>query len=90
MQLYFKKRFPEITWQSSDLELIHRNSISTWIDPEGLNLKMPQHLVIDVEKTPYEIPSYLKFLLQGIIYINMNFIASWNCSKSLSKRLENC
>ena len=50
MQLYFKKRFPEITWQSSDLELIHRNSISTWIDPEGLNLKMPQHLVIDVEK----------------------------------------
>ncbi len=81
----FQKCFPEIIWQSSDPELIHRNSISSWIDHEGLSLKMPQPLDIDVEKTPWEIPSDLLISLQGIISINMIHIASWNCTKSLFK-----
>ena len=81
----FQKCFPEITWQSSDPELIHRNSISSWIDHEELNLKMPQPLDIDVEKTPWEIPSELLISLQGIVSINMIHIASWNCTKSLFK-----
>ena len=81
----FQKNFPEITWQSSDPELIHRNSISSWIDHAELNLKMPQPLNIDVEKTPWEIPSELMLSLQGIISINMIHIASWNCTKSLFK-----
>ena len=42
----FQKSFPEITWQSSDPEITHRNSISSWIDHEELNLKMPQPLDI--------------------------------------------
>ena len=79
----FQKRFPEITWQSSDPELMHRNSISSWIDHDGLNFKMPQPLVIDVEKTPWIIPSELLLSLKGIISINMIHIASWNCTKSL-------
>ena len=79
----FQKRFPEITWQSSDPEVIHRNSISSWIDHEELNLKMPQPLDIDVEETPWKIPSELLLSLQGIISINMIHIASWNCTKSL-------
>ena len=79
----FQKSFPEITWQSSDPELIHRNSISSWIDHENLNLKMPQPLDIDVEKTPWKVPSELLLSLQGIISINMIHIASWNCTKSL-------
>ena len=79
----FQKWFPEITWQSSDPELIHRNSIISWIDHEELNSKMPQPLDIDVEKTPWEIPSELLFSLQGIISINMIHIASWDCTKSL-------
>ena len=62
----FQKRFPEITWQSSDPELIHRNSISAWIDHEELNFKMPQPLDIDVEKIPWKIPSEL---LLSLIHI---------------------
>ena len=81
----FQKNFPEITWQSSDPELIHRKSISSWIDHTELNLKMPQPLDIDVEKIPWEIPSELMLSLQGIISINMIHIASWNCTTSLFK-----
>ena len=81
----FQKCFPEITWQSSDPELIHRNSISSWIAHEKLNLKMPQPLDIDVEKIPWKIPPELILSLQGIISINMIHIASWNCTKSLFK-----
>ena len=79
----FQKCFPEITWQTSDPEIIHRNSISAWIDHEELNSKMPQPLDIDVEKTPWEISTDLLFSIQGIITINMIHIASWNCTKSL-------
>ncbi len=79
----FQKCFPELTWQSSDPELIHRKSISSWIEHEELNFKMPQPLDIDVEKIPWEIPSELIHSIQGIISINMIHIASWNCTKSL-------
>ena len=79
----FQKIFPEIIWQSSDPDLTHRNSISSWIDYEELNLKMPQPLDIDVEKTPWEIPSKLLSTLQGIISINMIHISTWNCTKAL-------
>ena len=79
----FQKRFPEITWQSSDPELRNRNSISSWIKHDELNFKMPQPLVIDVEKTPWIIPSELLLSLRGIVSINMIHIASWNCTKSL-------
>ena len=81
----FQKRFPEITWQSSDPELMHRNSISSWIEHHELNFKMPQPLAIDVEKTPWIIPSEILLSLQGIISINMIHIASWKCTKSLFK-----
>ena len=79
----FQKCFPEIIWQSSDPELIHRNSISAWIDHEELNFKMPQPLDIDVVKTPWVISKELLLSLQGIISINMIHIASWSCTKSL-------
>ena len=81
----FQKCFPEIIWQASDPELIHRNSISSWIDHEQLNFKMPQPLDIDVEKTPWKIPSELMPFIRGIISINMIHIASWNCTISLFK-----
>ena len=84
----FQKRFPEITWQSSDPKLMHRNSIISWIEHDELNFKMPQPLAIDVEKTPWIIPSEILLSLQGIISINMIHIASWNCTKSLFKESE--
>ena len=79
----FQKRFPEIIWQSSDPLLIHRNSITAWIDYEGLNFKMPQPLDINVENIPWIIPSGLKKSLQAIISINMIHVACWNCTKYL-------
>ena len=81
----FQKRFPEVIWQSSDPDLIHRKSIISWIDHEGLNTKMPQPLDINVQRTPWMIPSKLRQSLQAIISINMIHIASWNCTKSLFK-----
>ena len=45
----FQKRFPEIIWQTSDPELVHRKSISSWIEYEHLTKKMPQPLEIDAK-----------------------------------------
>ena len=52
----FQKRFPGIIWQTSDPELVHRKSISSWIEYEDLTKKMPQPLEIHVEKIPWKIP----------------------------------
>ena len=79
----FQKRFPEIIWQTSDPELVHRKSISSWIDYEQLNKKMPQPLVLDVEKMPWEIPYKIADSLQGIVSINMVHIAQWTCTLAL-------
>jgi len=85
----FQKRFPEIIWQSSDPEISHRNSISSWIDYEELDFKMPQPLSIHVEEAPWLIPTELLHSLQGIVTINMIHVATWNCTKSLFKESAN-
>ncbi len=79
----FQKRFPEIIWQTSDPELKHRKSISSWIEYEELSKKMPQPLEIDVEKIPWKIPLKLAHSLQGIVSINMIHIAHWSCTIAL-------
>ena len=81
----FQKRFPEIIWQTSDPDLLHRKSIISWIDYEELNERMPEPLEIDVEKRPWKIPSQLSQSLQGIVSINMIHIAKWNCTVALFK-----
>jgi hypothetical protein len=83
--VFFQKRFPEIIWQTSDPELVHRKSISSWIDYEKLNKTMPQPLVLDVEKIPWKIPFKLAYSLQGIVSINMIHIARWTCTVALFK-----
>ena len=82
----FQKRFPETIWQTSDPDLRHRQSISSWILYEKLNMKMPQPLAIDVEITPWEISSELALSLQVIVSINLIHISSWNCTRSLFKQ----
>jgi len=82
----FQKRFPEIIWQTSDPDLLHRKSISSWIDTEDLIKKMPQPLDIDVEKSPWKIPLQLAFSLQGIVSINMIHVAKWSCTMALLER----
>ena len=79
----FQKRFPETIWQTSDPDLRHRQSISSWIIYEKLNMKMPRPLAIDVEITPWKISSELGLSLQVIVSINLIHISSWNCTRSL-------
>ena len=79
----FQKRFPGIIWQTSDPELMHRKSISSWIEYEDLTKKMPQPLEIDVEKIPWKIPLRLAHSLQGIVSINMIHVAKWSCTVAL-------
>ena len=79
----FQKRFPKIIWQTSDPELLHRKSISSWIEHEDLTKKMPQPLEIDVEKSPWKIPLKLARSLQGIVSINMIHVAHWSCTIAL-------
>ena len=79
----FQKRFPEIIWQTSDPKLMHRKSISSWIEHEGLNMKMPQPLDLDVERIPWDIPLNLANSLQGIVSINMIHVAQWSCTVAL-------
>ena len=81
----FQKRFPETIWQTSDPEMEYRKSISSWIDHERLNNKMPKPLKIDVKDSPWQIPSNILDSLQGIISINMIHIAPWLCTESLFK-----
>ena len=83
--VFFQKRFPEITWQTTDPDLLHRKSIISWIDYEKLNKKMPQPLELDVEYIPWKIPLKLARSMQGIVSINMIHVAKWNCTISLFK-----
>jgi len=79
----FQKRFPGIIWQTSDPELTHRKSISSWIEYEDLTKKMPQPLEIDVEKIPWKIPLSIAHSLQGIVSINMIHVAQWSSTVAL-------
>jgi len=83
--VFFQKRFPEIIWQTTDPDLLHRKSIISWIDYEKLNKKMPQPLALDVEHTPWKIPLKLARSIQGMVSINMIHVAKWNCTISLFK-----
>ena len=79
----FQKRFPEIIWQTSDPDLEHIKSISSWIKYEELTKKMPQPIVLDVEKIPWKVPLKLANSLQGIVSINMIHVAQWSATIAL-------
>ena len=81
--VYFQKTFPSITWQTSDPELVHRKSIISWINFQGLTSKMPDPLCLDVENRPWPITKEIKSLIKGIVCINMIHISPWSCTKAL-------
>ena len=81
--VFFQKKFHSIRWQTSDPELVHRNSINSWIKHEGLISKMPKPLALDVEKRPWPITNQLGSLIKGIVCINMIHITPWVCTKAL-------
>ena len=81
--VFFQKKFPSITWQTSDPELVHRKSINSWINYEGLFSKMPVPLDLDVEIRPWPITKQIRSLIKGIVCINMIHISPWTCTKAL-------
>ena len=81
--MVFQKRFPGIILQTSDPELAHGKSISSWIEYENLTKKMPQPFEIDVEKVPWKISLRLAPSLQGIVSINMIHVSQWSCDLAL-------
>jgi len=83
--VFFQKRFPEIIWQTSDPDSLHRKSINSWIGHEELNKKMPKPFELDVENIPWKLPWKLSQSLQGIVSINMIHVARWTCTKALFK-----
>ena len=87
--VFFQKKFPSITWQTSDPELVHRKSINSWIKHEGLYSKMPEPLDLDVEMRPWPITNRLGALIQGIVCINMIHISPWSCTRSLFQESKN-
>ena len=80
--VFFQKKFPSITWQTSDPKLVHRKSINSWIKHEALYSKMPKPLDIDVEKRPWPITTQLRTLIKGIVCINMIHITPWSCTEA--------
>ena len=42
--VFFQKRFPEIIWQTTDPNFLHRKSIISWIEYKKLHKRMPQPL----------------------------------------------
>ncbi|WP_413391696.1 DUF938 domain-containing protein [Prochlorococcus marinus] len=92
--VFFQKKFPSITWQTSDPKLVHRKSINSWIMHEGLYSKMPEPLDLDVEICPWSITNRLAALIKGIVCINMIHISPWSCTRSLfeesKKYLDQC
>ena len=92
--VFFQKKFPSITWQTSDPELVHRKSIKSWIMHEGLYSKMPEPLDLDVEMRPWSINNRLVALIKGIVCINMIHISPLSCTRSLfeesKKYLDQC
>ena len=83
--VFFQKCFPEIIWQTSDPELLHRESIFSWIEYEKLNKKMPKPLELNVLNIPWKIPFELANSLQGIVSINMIHVSPWACTQALFK-----
>ena len=81
--VFFQKLFPEIIWQTSDPNLVHIKSISSWIKYKELNKKMPQPIVLDVNKIPWIMPLKIINSLQGIVSINMIHVAQWSSTIAL-------
>ena len=79
----FQKLFPNILWQASDPDPIHRQSIISWIVHEKLQNKMPYPINLNVEKDPWPIPLNIKSKLKAIICINLIHISPWSCTERI-------
>ncbi len=74
---YFSANFPSLTWQSSDMEPAHRDSISAWIQESGVD-NAPEPLDLDTRATPWPVTA-----ADAIININMLHVTPWSSCSSL-------
>ena len=81
----FQDQFPNIQWQTSDPDPIHRKSIEAWIKYQGLANIMHLPLDIDVKKRPWPLSTRLISTLNFIVCINMLHVCPWSCSEALIK-----
>ena len=81
--VFFQKLFPKIIWQTSDPDLVHRKSISSWIKYEDLTEKMPQPLEIDVKKIGRFSKKNNSKILDYLIFLNLGVL------KNIILRLKN-
>lgn len=79
----FQERFPELVWQTSDPELSHRNSISSWIEFNKLESKMPQPIDINVNNRPWNLMKVIQSTLKAVVCINMIHISPWESTINL-------
>ena len=79
----FQERFPNICWQTSDPDPLHRKSISAWIKHQGLTNRMPEPIDLDVEKNPWPLIPKLHSSIKTIICINMIHISPWRSTQAL-------
>ena len=83
--VFFQKRFPEIIWQTSDPDLLHRKSINSWIGHEELNKKMPKPLELDVENIPWKLPLEVIPIFTRYSFYKYDSCSKWTCTKALFK-----
>ena len=86
----FQTRFQGITWQTSDPNPSFRRSISSWINHEGLENKMPQPIDLNVRNRPWPLNPKLQKNLKAIVCINLLHISVWSCTRALFEEASLC
>ncbi|PLP98110.1 DUF938 domain-containing protein [Cupriavidus pauculus] len=75
--VYFAAALPGLTWQPSDLDATHRESIAAWTAHDKVaNVRPP--LAVDVRQEPWGIDA-----VDAIVCINMIHIAPWAAADAL-------
>ena len=82
----FQEIFPDIIWQTSDIDPAHLKSIKAWISHKGLRAKMPIPINLDVEEVPWPLEKRFCSALKCIVCINMIHICPWSSTESLFKQ----
>ncbi|GMG93049.1 DUF938 domain-containing protein [Cupriavidus metallidurans] len=75
--VHFAAALPGLTWQPSDLDVTHRESIAAWTEHTQVQNVLPP-LAIDVRQEPWGIDA-----VDAIVCINMIHIAPWAAAEAL-------
>ncbi len=79
----FQENFPNISWQTSDPNPIHRKSINAWIHYKKLSGQMPKPIHLEVEHRPWPLTDEIKSSLTAIVCINLIHISPIKCTYAL-------